>query len=453
MMNYDLGIIGGGPAGYVAAERAAQKGLKVVLFDQRKLGGVCLNEGCIPSKTLLYSAKLYDNAKESAKYGINIPEVSFDFSKIMARKNKVVTKLVAGIGATMKKFGVEVISTHASIVDRKVDGIDIEAGPNTYSCKNILVATGSEAFVPPIKGLDREKIYTNRELLDITKLPQSITIIGGGVIGMEFASFFSSMGTKVSVIEMLPEILPGLDSDLSAFLLAEFTKKGVVFHLNSKVTEIKNEEVIFEKDGKAESVTSEIVFVGVGRKPVVTGFGLEKLGVEVERGGIKIDKNCRTNIPNVYAAGDVTGFSMLAHTASREGEVAVNHILGSNDTMRYNAIPSVVYTNPEISCVGMSEQEAKKNGIKYKVRSLQMVYAGRFVAENEGKTGICKIIVGEKYDEVLGVHMIGNPSSEMIYGAAMAIENQMRLKDLEELIFPHPTVSEIFKETIFSFHE
>jgi dihydrolipoamide dehydrogenase len=452
-MSYDLGIIGGGPAGYVAAERAAQKGLKVVLFDQRKLGGVCLNEGCIPSKTLLYSAKLYDNAKESAKYGINIPEVSFDFSKIMARKNKVVTKLVAGIGAAMKKFGVEVISTHASIRGRKADGIDIEADSNIYSCKNILVATGSEAFIPPIKGLDREKIFTNRELLDIQELPQSITIIGGGVIGMEFASFFSSMGTKVTVIEMLPEILPGLDSDLSAFLLKEFTKKGVVFHLNSKVTEIKDKEVIFEKDGKPESVTSEIVFVGVGRKPVVTGFGLDKLGVEVERGGIKIDKNCRTNIPNVYAAGDVTGFSMLAHTASREGEVTVNHILGNKDTMRYNAVPSVVYTNPEISCVGISEQEAKKSGIGYKVRSLQMVFAGRFVAENEGKTGICKIIVGEKYEEVLGVHMIGNPSSEMIYGAAMAIENQMRLKDLEQLIFPHPTVSEIFRETIFSFHE
>jgi dihydrolipoamide dehydrogenase len=452
-MNYDLGIIGGGPAGYVAAERAAQQGLKVVLFDERKLGGVCLNEGCIPSKTLLYSAKLYDNAKECAKYGINIPEVSFDFPKIMTRKNKVVTKLVAGISAAMKKFGIDVVNKHAEIVGRKTDGIDIEAASTIYSCKNILVATGSEAFIPPIKGLERDKIYTNRELLDIEQLPQSITIIGAGVIGMEFASFFSSMGTKVTVIEMLPEILQGLDSDISSFLLNEFTKKGVIFHLNSKVTEIRNKEVIFEKDGKSASVSSEIVFVGVGRKPVTTGFGLEKLGVEVERGGIKIDKNCRTNIPNVYAAGDVTGFSMLAHTASREGEVAVNHMLGRNDVMRYNAVPSVVYTNPEISCVGLTEQEARKNGIKYKVRSLQMVYAGRFVAENEGKTGICKIIVGEQFGEVLGLHMIGNPSSEIIYGAAMAIENQMRLKDLEQLIFPHPTVSEIFRETIFSFHE
>ena len=452
MMNYDLGIIGGGPAGYVAAERAASGGLKVVLFDRKKLGGVCLNEGCIPSKTLLYSAKLYDNAKESAKYGINIPEVSFDFPKIMTRKNKVVTKLVAGIASTMKKLGIEVVTAHATIADRKADSIDIEAGSTIFSCKNILIATGSEALIPPIKGLDRNKIYTNSELLDIDHRPESITIIGGGVIGMEFASFFSSMDSKVTVIELLPEILSGLDSDLSAFLRTELTKKGVVFHLNSQVTEIKNNEVIFDNQGNTGSVISEVIFVGVGRKPIITGFGLEKSGVETERGGIKIDKNCRTNIPNIYAAGDVTGWLMLAHTASREGEVAVNHILGQKDQMRYNAIPSVVYTNPEISCAGITEQEAIKSGIKYKVKSLQMVYAGRFVAENEGKTGICKVIAGEKYGEVLGVHMAGNPSSEMIFGASMAIENQLRLNDLEQLIFPHPTVSEIFRETIFSFH-
>ena len=449
---YDLGIIGGGPGGYVAAERAGHKGLKVVLFETKKLGGVCLNEGCIPTKTLLYSAKVYDQAKEASKYGINIPEVSLDFGKIMERKNKVVTKLVAGIGASMKRFKVEVVNAKAEILGKNANGFEIKAGDQTIVCKNILICTGSEAFVPPIKGLERDKIYTNREILDIKELPKSLTVIGGGVIGMEFASYFTSMGTKVTVIEMLPEILGGLDEEISALLRAEFVTKGINIHLTAKVVEIKGNEVFFEKDGKTESIVSDKILVSVGRRAVSQGFGLEKLGVELDRGGIKIDINCRTNIPNVYAAGDVTGFSMLAHTASREGEVAVNHICGEKDQMRYNAIPGIVYTNPEVSGVGLTEQECKKKGIAYKVAKLPMMYAGRFVAENEGKSGLCKVIVGEKYQEILGVHMIGNPSSEMIYGAAMAIEAQLRVKDMKEIVFPHPTVSEILKETMFEIH-
>jgi dihydrolipoamide dehydrogenase len=449
---YDLGIIGGGPGGYVAAERAGHKGLKVVLFEQKRIGGVCLNEGCIPTKTLLYSAKIFDNAKDASKYGVTIPQVSFDFSKMMERKNKVVSKLVAGISASMKRFKVEVVNAKAEIIGKNANGIEIKAGDQKYECKNILICTGSEAFIPPIKGVDKSTIYTNREILDIKDLPSSITIIGGGVIGMEFASFFSSMGTKVTVVEMLPEILGGLDGEISAMLRAEMVKKGIEIHLNAKVVEIKGKDVIFEKDGKTESVSSDIILMSVGRKAVTQGFGLEKLGVELDRGGIKIDKHCRTNIPNVYAAGDVTGFSMLAHTASREGEVAVNNIADHRDIMRYNAIPGIVYTNPEVSCVGLTEQECKKNGIDYKVAKLPMSYAGRFMVENEGKNGLCKVIVGAKYEEILGVHMIGNPSSEMIYGAAMAIEAQLRVTDMKEIVFPHPTVSEILKETMFEVH-
>jgi dihydrolipoamide dehydrogenase len=450
---YDLGIIGAGPAGYVAAERAGQKELKVVLFDKSKLGGVCLNEGCIPTKTMLYSAKIYDNAKDSSKYGITIPEVSFDFGKIMERKNKVVNKLVAGIGAAMKKYKVDFVNAKAEITGRSKEGIEIAADGKTFVCKNILIATGSEAFVPPIKGLNRDEIYTNREILQIKELPKSLTIIGGGVIGMEFASFFSSMGTIVTVIEMMPEVLTGIEEELSVQLRNEFTKKGVTFHLSSKVIEIKGKEVFFEKEGRVNSVISESILVSVGRKANSEGLGLDKLGVEVERGAVKIDNQCRTNIQNVYAAGDIKGFSLLAHTASREGEVVINNLTGRKDFMRYNAIPGIVYTNPEISTVGITEQEAKKKGIPYKTRTLPMAYAGRFIAENEGKSGIFKVIVGEKYEELLGVHIIGNPSSEMIYGAAMAIEMQMRVKDMEEIIFPHPTVSEIFKETMFAFHE
>jgi len=450
---YDLGIIGGGPAGYVAAERAGQKGLKVVLFDKKKLGGVCLNEGCIPTKTLLYTAKLYDNAREGGKYGIDCSGVTYDFAKVMQRKDKVVTRLVAGVAAAMKKHAVEVVNAHATIDRQAADHISLQAGNQLFECRNILLATGSEAMIPPVKGLVREEILTNREILKISQVPGSLAIIGGGVVGMEFASIFNSLGSRVTVIEMMGEILGTTDVELSAMLRQEYTKKGIVFHLGSRVTEIRGREIIFEKEGQELRVTSDQILVSVGRKPVLEGFGLEKLGVEVARGGVKIDEHCRTNIPNVYAAGDITGFSLLAHTASREGEVAVNHICGIPDRMRYNAIPSVVYTNPEIASVGLTEEEARNKGIPVKVRTLPMAYAGRFVAENEGKNGFAKVVVGDKYNEILGVHLIGNPSSELIYGAAIMIEMQMRIQDAREIVFPHPTVSEILKETLFTFNE
>jgi dihydrolipoamide dehydrogenase len=448
---HDLAIIGAGPAGYVAAERAGQKGLKVVLFDKKELGGVCLNEGCIPTKTLLYTAKLYDNAKDGKKYGLNTENVSYDLPAIMKRKNKIVKKLVGGVGMKMKANKVDVVKEMAIIEEKKADHIVITADGQKYECKNIMVATGSEAFVPPIKGMDKVDFMTNREILQINEIPKSLNIIGGGVIGMEFASFFNSMGAKVSVFEMMPDILPGIDAEICKMYREEMEKKGVDFYLNAKVVEVKPGEVIFEKDNKQDSVKGEKLLVSVGRKPVTEGFGLEKLGVELLKGGIKIDNTCRTNIPKVYAAGDVTGFSLLAHTASREGEVVVNNLLGRKDTMRYNAVPGVVYTNPEISGVGHTEETAKAKGIEYKIAQLPMAYAGRFIAENEGKNGLCKVLVGKKYEEIIGVHMIGNPGSEMIYGACIAIEMQMRLKDMEEIIFPHPTVSEIFKETVFSF--
>lgn len=450
----DLAIIGGGPAGYVAAERAGAKGLNVVLFEKKELGGVCLNEGCIPTKTLLYSAKVYDYAVHGEKYGVSASGVTFDFGKIMARKDKVVKKLVGGVGAKMKANKVQVVRGEAVIKGRSANGIEIDCNGDTYYAVNLLICTGSEAFVPPIPGLKEagDVILTNREILSLKDRPQSLVIIGGGVIGMEFASFYNSLGTEVTVVEMLPEILGGLDGEISAMLRDIYAKKGVKFNLSCKVTEIKGNEVVYvNKDGVAASAFGDKILVSVGRRPVTKGFGLENLGIELNRGGIKVDNRMRTNVPNVFAAGDVTGFSLLAHTASREGEVVVNNLTGRADVMRYDAIPGVVYTNPEVAGVGLTEEAAKSQGIAYRVSKLPMAYAGRFVAENEGGTGLCKVLVGEKYGEILGVHMLGNPSSEMLYGACMAIEQEMTLKEMEEVVFPHPTVSEIFKETVFSF--
>lgn len=449
----DLLIIGGGPAGYVAAERAGHNGLNVVLFEKKAMGGVCLNEGCIPTKTLLYGAKIYENALHGDKYGVFGDNIRFDYEKMISRKKKVVRKLVSGVESKMKANKVTVVKGDAMIEGRSAVGIEVSCNGEMYTGKNLLVCTGSEASVPPIPGLKEagDVVLTNREILEMTERPASLVVIGGGVIGMEFASFFNSLGTKVTVIEMLPEILGGLDFEISAMLRGIYAKKGIAFNLNAKVVQVEGKNVIFEKDGEIHKVEGDKILLSVGRRPVTQGFGLDKIGVELLRNGIKVDEKMRTNVPGVFAAGDVTGFSLLAHTASREGEVVVNNLTGRNDIMRYNAIPGVVYTNPEVAGVGETEESAKEKKIAYKVAKLSMAYAGRFVAENESGNGLCKVLVGEKHGEVIGVHMLGNPSSEIIYGACMAIEQEMTLKEMQEVVFPHPTVSEIFKETVFSF--
>ena len=457
---YDLAIIGGGPGGYVAAGRAGAAGLSVILFEKRELGGVCLNEGCIPTKTLLYSAKVYDYTRHADQYGVAVEGSSIDFGAIFKRKQKVVKKLVGSVKAQMKGAKVEVISGEAVIKDRGSEGIEIVCGEQVFNASNLLICTGSEAVVPPIPGLREglgQAVVTNREILSLDAQPAELVIIGGGVIGMEFASFFNSIGTKVTVVEMLPKILGPMDEEISAMLQAQYEKKGVEFHLSCKVVAVEGDTVVYEDPaGQTCRVRGDKILVSVGRRAVLQRYGLETLGIELALNpagrpyGIKVDDHMRTNVPGVYAAGDVTGFSMLAHTASREGEVAVNNILGKTDHMRYNAIPGVVYTNPEVAGVGLTEAEAAKKGIEVKVLKLPMAYSGRFVAENERGEGLCKVLVGPKYHEVLGVHMMGNPCSEIIQSACIAIEQEMTVEQFKEVVFPHPTVSEILKETVFT---
>lgn len=456
---FDVAIIGGGPGGYVAAERAGAAGLKVVLFEKKSLGGVCLNEGCIPTKTLLYSAKVYNYAVQGDHYGVYVQNPEYKYSEIVERKDKVVKKLVAGVKAKMKAHKVQVVAEHAEIQGRSAEGITINAGGESYVARNLLICTGSEAFVPPIPGLKEagDVIVTNREILSLKEQPKELVVIGGGVIGMEFAAFYNSLGIKVIVVEMLPKILGPMDDEISSMLQKIYAKRGIEFCLRCKVTGIEGNTVVYEDpDGKVCRVSGDKILVSVGRRAQLQGFGLENLGVayaENKAGkpvGIKVDERMRTNIPNVYAAGDVTGFSMLAHTASREGEVAINNILGKKDRMRYDAIPGVVYTNPEVAGVGITEEQAKASGKEYEVIKLPMVYSGRFVAENEGGDGLCKLIVGKKYHEVLGVHMLGNPCSEIIAAGCIAIETEMTAEQLQEVVFPHPTVAEIIKETVFT---
>ena len=456
MAMFDLIVLGGGPAGYLAAERAAHAGLKTAVVEKRALGGVCLNEGCIPSKALLNSAKIYEHAKEGKKYGISAADVKLDQKAVVDRRGKVVKTLVAGVGAKMKGAGVTVITENGKIAGRADGGYKIVAGDKEYTATKLLIATGSSALVPPIPGV-RENIgdfvLTNREVLELPEIPEKLAIIGGGVIGLEMAAYYCVAGSQVTVIEMMDHIAGPTDREISTMLQKEYAKKGVDFKLNTKVVAVEPGKVVCEADGKTIEVPADKVLLSIGRRANTADIGLETIGVELNRGVIVVDDCGRTNVEGVYAAGDCIGNVMLAHTSYREAEVAVNTMLGKKDKMRYNANPSVIYTHPEVASCGMTEEEVKAKGIDYEVKKLSMRYSGRFIAENEGEDGICKVIINKKHRNIIGVHMLGNSSSEAIWGAAQMIENELRVKDAKEIIFPHPTVSEIIREVIWEFND
>lgn len=448
MLTHDLIILGGGPAGYTAAERAARGGLNTLLIEKRALGGVCLNEGCIPTKTLLYSAKIWHLTEDAKKYGIEASADQFLMDKVNARKNKVVRKLVAGIKGKMTNAGVTVVTGEGEILAPTTpQEYSVKVGEETYTAPRLLLASGSETSIPPIPGLDTVDYWTSREALESKELPKSIAIIGGGVIGMEFAAFYNRVGVEVHVIEMLPEILGGMDSEMGALLRAEYTKLGVKFYLQHKVTSVAPEGVTVEFESNSFVIPTERILLSVGRRPVTEK--LSPLGLEMEGRGVKVDATMRTSLLGVYAAGDVTGYSLLAHTAVREAEVAVDNMLGKDAQMSYRAIPGIIYTQPEVAGVGMTEDQLKKEGISYRKHQLPMAFAGRFVAENEMANGVCKILIGED-DTLLGAHMLGNPASELIIVIAVAIERGIKAHELASVVFPHPTVGEIIKETIES---
>lgn len=447
-MNFDIAIIGGGPAGYTAAERAGANGLKTVLFEKKAIGGVCLNEGCIPTKTLLYSAKILDSVKAASKYGVSAESPSFDLSKIMSRKDKTVKMLTGGVKMTVNSYGVTIVEKEAFIEGEKDGQIHISCGGETYFVKYLLVCTGSDTVIPPIPGLSETAYWTSKEALEVKQLPKTLVIIGGGVIGMEFASFFNSMGVKVHVVEMMAEILGVMDKETSGMLRSEYTKRGVTFYLNTKVVEVNPHGVVIEKDGKTSTIEVEQLLLSVGRKANLSGVGLDKLNIELLRNGVKVDEHLLTSHPRVYACGDITGYSLLAHTAIREAEVAINHILGVEDLMNYECVPGVVYTNPEVAGVGKTEEKLIKQGIPYRVSKLPMAYSGRFVAENEQGNGLCKLIQDEK-GKIIGCHMLGNPVSELIVIAGIAIQKGYTVEEFQKTVFPHPTVGEIYHEIMF----
>lgn len=447
---YDLAVIGGGPAGYTAGERAGENGLRTVLFEKKSLGGVCLNEGCIPTKTLLHSAKILETIKKAAPYGISPGGApAFDLGKIVDRKNRIVRRLVAGVKMRLEASGVTLVQGEATLDGETGGYFRIRCGDATYQARYVLLCTGSETVIPPIPGLEGSGYWTSREALDATEPPASLAVIGGGVIGMEFAFFFAALGVPVKMVEMQPEILPSIDRDSAALLRAEGKKRGIEFFLGTRVTRIEEGRVHGEKDGKPVGIEAARLLVSIGRRAVTRGLGLETVDVEVNKNGVTINEYLQSSHPRLYACGDITGYSMLAHTAYREATVAVKHLLGKNEPMSYRAIPSVVYTQPELAGVGLTEEELKAMKAPYTVQKLPMAYAGRFVVENETGNGFCKLIV-DPDGQLAGCHLAGTPSSEFIVAAGMAVEKGYTVEEFRKIIFPHPTVSEIIHECLYS---
>ncbi|MDR1952882.1 MAG: dihydrolipoyl dehydrogenase [Clostridiales Family XIII bacterium] len=459
MNHFDLIIIGGGPAGYLAAERAAEGGFSVALFERRSLGGVCLNEGCIPTKSLLYSAKLYSGALHGEAYGVRAEGISIDHAQVIKRKNEVISMLVSGVRYALKSKKVTVVEAAAEITGKSADGFTVKAirsdeaasgAEDIYTADRLLIATGSSVIVPPIRGMAEGiksgLVVTSREILDIPKVPKKLIVVGGGVIGLEMADYFATVGSEVVVIEMLDKIAGPFDAELSANLQKNMEAKGVVFRLGGGVTEITASGVVVG----TESIEADTVLVSIGRRPATERAGIESIGVHTEKGAVVTDAHMCTNIPGVYAAGDVNGKLMLAHTAYREAEVAVNHMLGKADHMRYDAIPSVIYTYPEVASVGETAETAAEKGLRVRVKTLPMNYAGRYVAENEKGNGLCKLIVDESANRVVGVQLIGNYASEIILSAGIMTDLGLPVGTLKELVFPHPTVGEIIRETLFA---
>ena len=439
---YDLIIIGGGPGGYIAAEKAGALGKTVLLAEEAELGGTCLNHGCIPTKSLLYSSKLMAETKKMEQFGVSVRDPVFNIRKAMEYKNKVRDTLRRGVGYRMKKHKVTVVYGNAKFLDPK----RIQVKDTVYEADHVIIATGSVPAMPPIPGIRQPFVKTSRQILEMEELPTNPVIIGAGYIGMEFACFFNNLGIKTEVVEMLPDIIPFMDSDLAAILKQSL--ENVTFHLESKVESIGKNDITFQEQGAKKKIITDMVLVAAGRQPNLDFADGNRLNIDMTSKGVRVEESMATNLPNVYAIGDVTGISNLAHSASRMGEVAVNNIFDGKDRMRTHAIPWVVYTSPEISGCGLTEREAERRGEKIKTARLTFKVNARHFTEHGEENGLCKAIIDAKSDTLLGMHMAGTGSSEIIFGAAAIIEAELRVKDVEEIIFPHPTVSEMIKETI-----
>lgn len=447
MAEYGLIIIGGGPAGYRAAEVAAKK-MRTLLIEKADLGGVCLNSGCIPSKTFLQAAKVADYAAHATRYGVRSDGAATDHSSVIARKTKVVRTLTAGIRAALRSSGAEVLKAEGYIEGMRGGRFVVSAAGNEYVSDNLLVACGSLAVVPPIKGVEESlaslRTVTNTGIFSLETPPSSLVVIGGGVIGAETASYFASLGGKVTVIEATPRLLGSADRDVADVIVRALRRKGVDFITSSSVTEITPDGVVYEGD-KCGYAEADRILLSVGRRAVTKGYGLENLGVATDKSGIITDSRMLTNVKGLYAAGDVNGKSMLAHTAYREAEAAVNNMLGIPDEVNYNAVPSVIYTSPEGASVGVTAEEDDPGYVTVKIPA---AYSGRYVAETDDRDGFLKLVADKERGILAGAHAAVPYAGEIISALTALIDLEIPIERAKKIVFPHPTVAELVKSAL-----
>lgn len=443
-MDYDLIVIGAGPGGYVAAIKAAQLGKKVCIIEKEHFGGTCLNIGCIPTKALLKSIGILNEAKEAGEYGIrgmDSKELILDLELVQKRKNAIVKTLVNGVQGLLKKNGVVIRTGEARFVNKNT----VKTGEEDLTADNIIIASGSVAKSLPIDIDKKMPLYTSTEVLDLKAIPDRIVVIGGGVIGVELAYFLASAGAEVEIVEFLDRLLPMVDREITAMIEQQFADMDVQIHTGARVLRIEDDGVVFEKGGQNQKIQCQAVLMAVGREPYTEGLALENAGVKIEKGRILTDETMATNVKNIYAIGDVNGKSMLAHTASMEGIVAVENICGTYRQMDYDKIPSAIYIKPEVASIGLTEEQAREKYGDIKVGRFPMAANGKALIEGE-KRGLVKVIVDKKYLEIVGAHFYCIHATDMIAEMSVAMNLECTADELVQMIHPHPTVSEVIHE-------
>ncbi|HHU64116.1 MAG TPA: dihydrolipoyl dehydrogenase [Clostridiales bacterium] len=443
-MNTDITIIGSGPGGYVAAIRAAQLGADVVLIEKEKIGGVCLNCGCIPTKSLYRNALFVKDLKNSTHLCVDVDNFKINFQQMIKRKDNIVNRLAMGVKQLLKTNGVKVIHGIGSIIDKNKVLVNTGDGEKIINTNNIIIATGATTVIPPIKGLEGEGILTSTEMLSLTELPTEIAIIGGGVIGVEFASIFSTFGSKVTIIEKMANILPEMDNEVSEALKNELVKKGIAVNTRTELQEVKGEKDKLRLITTGGELVVDKVLVSVGRKPLLPDIN-SNVGINItSTGAIEVNSKMQTNVPNIYAIGDVNGNYQLAHVASAEGIVAANNIMGKEEEMDYKVVPNVVFSLPEVASVGLTESKARER-TRIKVGTFPYSANGKALSMGE-ETGFIKVIADKYLNEILGVHIFGYDASNLIAEAALGMKLEVTADEVAKTIHAHPTVSEIMME-------
>jgi len=450
MNEIDVAIIGGGPGGYVAAIKAAHLGLKVVLIEKDKLGGVCLNRGCIPTKALVGTAELLNQLQRVKEFGVQIKDYSFDFLAIMKRKEMIAKRMSSGVGQLMKANQIRVIQGEGNILDSGVvEVINIEGKKELIKTENIIIATGSSVMKIPIPGLENEGVIDSDGALFLSELPTKMIIIGGGVIGIEFAGIFKAMGVEVTVVEMLPRILLPIDEEISNRLTFNLKRQGIKILTNSKVEGIektnRNLEVLISNPEGKQRLETEKVLLAAGRVPDFGNIKVQKLDIKLEGRAIKVDQKMKTNIPGIYAVGDVVGKVMLAHVAFREGIVAVENISGKEVLMDYKVVPNCVFSLPEVASVGLTEEEARKKYDQIKVSKFPYIANGKALGMGETE-GMVKIIADSDTSELLGLHILGAHASDLIAEGTLALSMEATAEEIVNTIHAHPTLAETIAE-------